>query len=196
MGKQSSIKRFIVIIMTQFTYFKSDVNRMLGKHYIRVLHIWLSRSFVGILLYRLERSLYLALGDLYSIVRVLFLPLILPLQAYSNIDIHYKADIKGGLLILHPSVGCDISGAAKIEKNITLVGGNVIGLKENAFNGAFRIGDYCSLGANASILGPIVLGDYIKIGASACVVHNFLENNSTLIGVPARKIKKEYIVKN
>jgi len=180
----------------QSIYFKADVKRMLGKHKIRILHIWLSRSFIGVLLYRLERSMYLALGKTYPLIRILFLPLILPMQSYSNIDIHYKAAIKGGLLILHPSVGCVISGAAYIGKNLTLVGGNVIGVKEDPSSHAFIIGDYCSLGANATILGPLKLGDYIKIGASACVVHNFLENNSTLIGVPARKIKKEYIVKN
>ncbi|SDH87554.1 DapH/DapD/GlmU-related protein [Winogradskyella thalassocola] len=172
----------------QCTYFKADVKRMLGKHKIRILHIWLSRSFIGVFLYRMERGLYLALGKSYRIVRILFLPFILPMQSYSNIDIHYKAAIKGGLLILHPSVGCVISGAADIGKNLTLVGGNVIGLKEDASNNKFRIGDNCSLGANATILGPIELGDYIKIGASACVIHDFLENNSTLIGVPAKQL--------
>lgn len=35
-------------------------------------------------------------------------------------DIHYKADIKGGLLVLHPSVGCVISGQSIIgEKSNT-----------------------------------------------------------------------------
>ncbi|REE24467.1 serine acetyltransferase [Winogradskyella pacifica] len=175
--------------MSQYRYFKSDVKRMLGKHNIRILHIWLSRCFIGVLLYRLERSLYLTLGKTYPIIRILFLPFILPMQSYSNIDIHYKADIKGGLLILHPSVGCVISGAAYIGENLTLVGGNVIGLKSGGFSEKFIIGDHCSLGANATILGPIKLGNYIEIGASACVVSDFRGDDLTLVGVPAKKIE-------
>lgn len=159
----------------QCTYFKADVKRMLGKHKIRILHILLSRSFIGVFLYRLERSLYLVLGKTYPIIRILFLPLILSMQSYSNIDIHYKSTIKVGLLILHPSVGCVISRAAHIDKNLTLVGGNVIGLKEDSSSVKFSIGDHCSLGANATILGPLKLGNGIKIGASACVVHDFFK---------------------
>ena len=174
--------------MTQYRYFKLDVKRMLGKHKIRILHIWLSRSFIGVFLYRTERSLYLTFGKAYGILRILFLPLILPMQAYCNIDIHYKAVIKGGLLILHPSVGCVISGAAVIGNNLTLVGGNVIGVKSGGGNVKIIIGYYCSLGANATVLGPITLGNYINIGASACVVHDFAKDHLTLVGVPAKKI--------
>ncbi|RLD59978.1 MAG: serine acetyltransferase [Bacteroidetes bacterium] len=167
----------------QIAYFKKDVKRMLGKHKIRILHIWLSRSFLGIFLYRFERSLFLLFGDLYGFIRVPFIPIQLILQSYSNIDIHYKANIKGGLLVLHSSVGCVISGQVVIGENLTLTGGNVIGVSNN--NKSFIIGDNCSLGANATIIGPLVLGNFIKIGASACVVKDCLENGSVLVGVPA-----------
>jgi serine O-acetyltransferase len=43
----------------------------------------------------------------------------------------------------------------------------------------------CYLGANATIIGPLVLGNNISIGASACVVKSYLEDNIILIGVPA-----------
>jgi len=38
------------------------------------------------------------------------------------------------------------------------------------FCGSFVIGDDCSLGANATIIGPLILGERIKVGASACVI--------------------------
>lgn len=99
--------------MTQIKFFIEDLKRMLGKYKIRVLHIWLSRTFWGIFIYRLERSFYLLFPRIYGVIRIPFIPILNLIQTYSNIDIHYKSDIKGGLLILHPSVGIVISGQAK-----------------------------------------------------------------------------------
>jgi hypothetical protein len=56
----------------QFIYFLQDVNRMLGKRKFRILYVWVSRSFVGILLYRLERGMLLAFGKFYEVVRIYF----------------------------------------------------------------------------------------------------------------------------
>jgi serine O-acetyltransferase len=173
---------------TQIKYFRQDLDRMLGKYKIRILHIWISRVFWGILLYRIERGLFLLIGKQYQIIRVLFLPFFSIINAYSNIDLNYKSDIKGGILILHPSVGIVISGFSVIGKNLTLTGGNIIGGKSGCKYGDILIGDNCSLGANAVILGPIHLSNGINIGASACVIKDCLIDNTTLIGVPARAI--------
>ncbi|MFZ6013940.1 MAG: hypothetical protein ACOYXT_26610 [Bacteroidota bacterium] len=56
----------------QIVYFKQDLWRMLGKYKIRILHIWLSRVFWGIFLYRLERGLFLLIGKHYDKFRVIF----------------------------------------------------------------------------------------------------------------------------
>jgi serine acetyltransferase len=175
--------------MTQIKFFIEDLNRMLGKYKIRILHIWLSRAFWGIIIYRLERSLYLLFPKVYGIMRIPFIPVFNLIQMYSNLDIHYKADIKGGLLILHPSVGIVISGQAKIGKNLTLTGGNIIGAKRKTKKGEFEIGDNCNFGANATLIGPVVIANNISIGASACVIKNCLNENSILVGVPAKEIK-------
>ncbi len=175
--------------MSQVTYFKNDVKRMLGKRKIRILHIWLSRMFWGVLMYRIERSLYLFFPKkTYAILRIPFIPILNIIQAYSNIDIHYKANIKGGLLILHPSVGIVISGQANIGENLLLTGGNIIGAKHLAKENEFTIGNNCSFGANATLIGPIQLGNNISIGASACVVKSCLNNKAVLTGVPAKQI--------
>ena len=114
---------------------------------------------------------------------------------YSNLDIHYKANIAGGILVLHPSVGVVISGQAVIGKNLTLTGGNVIGVKRKTEKGEFLIGDNCSFGANATLIGPVIIGNNISIGASACVIHNCLMDNSTLVGVPAKQLIRQNTVK-
>lgn len=161
---------------------------MIGRQKWRLLFVWLSRAFLGVFLYRLERSLYLVFGDYYKFIRILLLPFILPITAYSNIDIHYKANVGGGLLILHPALGIVISGKSKIGNNLTLVGGNCIGINKWSNDSIFTVGDNCTLGANASIIGPLQLGNTITIGAAACVVTSFQNNGVTLVGVPAKSI--------
>jgi serine acetyltransferase len=104
------------------------------------------------------------------------------------LEIHYKADIKGGLLVLHASVGCVVSGLAIIGENLTLTGGNIIGGRAGCRRGDLVIGDNCSLGANAVILGPLKLGNHIEIAASALVVNNCLDDNCMMLGVPAKAI--------
>jgi serine O-acetyltransferase len=175
-------------MFSQIIYFKKDLIRMLGKHKIRILHIWLSRVFWGILLYRLERSFYLLFGKNYGLFRVPFIPILNIIQWYSNLEIHYKADIKGGLLVLHPSVGVVISGLSIIGENFTLVGGNIVGAKAGCKSGEFIIGNNCTVGANATIIGPVKIGNNIEIGASACVISNFLEADQILVGVPAKNL--------
>jgi|SRR5690554_4880167 len=172
--------------MTQIRYFAEDIQRMLGRNKIRILHIWLSRTFAGVFLYRLERSLFLVFGKAYGYLRIPLIPIFNIIQAYSNIDIHYKSNIKGGISILHSSVGCVISGKAKIGRNLTVTGGNIIGINKKGGESDFIIGNNCSLGANATIVGPLILSDNIIIGASACVVKDCLIDGAILIGVPAQ----------
>ena len=146
--------------MNQLRYLIEDVRRLLGKSRWRIIIILFSRIFIGIFWYRIERSMYLLLGNKYQILRVILSPFLYLIQAYTNVDIHYKADIGPGLLILHCSVGIVISGKAIIGKNLTLTGGNVIGMSDKL--DSFIVGDNCTMGANACIIGPIKLGHNIR----------------------------------
>ena len=170
--------------MSQIKYLQADVGRILGKNKWRILILPFSRIFVGIFWYRVDRSLYLLMGEYYKIIRLLLSPFFLIIQFYTNIDIHYTSDIGPGLLILHPSVGIVVSGKIIAGKNLTLTGGNVIGMNENTGN--IILGDNCTLGTNACIIGPLTLGNHIQIGALACVVKSFKQDNLTLVGVPAK----------
>ncbi|MNS92233.1 Serine acetyltransferase [compost metagenome] len=131
-------------------------------------------------------------GKFYAVLRLPFIPFFTILQSFSNIDIHYKSSIKGGILILHPSVGAVVSARAIIGENLTLTGGNVIGFNGNRKNDVFIIGDDCILGANATVIGPLVLGNCITIGASSCVVKSFVMDHLILVGVPAIPLHKEH----
>jgi len=177
--------------MKQIRYFYADVLRMLGKNKWRILILFLSRIFAGVFWYRVDRSLFLMIGKNYRFFRALLSPVFYLVQAYSNIDIHYESDIGPGLLILHSSGGIVISGNARIGKNLTLSGGNIIGLNKNSTSTEFRIGDGCYLGANACVIGPLVLGNKANVGACACVVKSFLDDNLILAGVPAKVLVNE-----
>jgi serine acetyltransferase len=85
------------------------------------------------------------------------------MQAYSNLEIHYKADFKGGFMVLHASAGSVVSGLAIIGENLTHTRGNIIGGRTGCRLGELLKGDNCSLGANAVILGPIRLGNNIEV---------------------------------
>ena len=169
-------------MLLQFRYFLEDYKRAVGRLWFRGLYIWLSFSIIGIFFYRIDRGLFLLFGNSYRIIRVLLLPLFSLISALSNLDIHYRASIGGGLVVLHNSPGIVISGNVVIGRNLTLTGGNVIGVKGR---GRYVIGDNCYLGANAVVLGPIVLGDNVTVGACACVVKD-CPSNVIVCGVPGR----------
>ena len=175
-----------MLLGSQFNYFIKDLIANSGKYRIRIFQIIISPTIIGIAKYRIERSFYLIFGKYYGIIRIPLTPIFYLIHSYSNLDIHYKANIQEGLKILHNSVGVVISGQSIIGKYLTLTGGNVIGAKEK---GDIIIGDNCYLGANATIIGPLHLGNNISIGASACVVKSELQSNVILIGVPAKTVK-------
>lgn len=172
--------------MHQLSLLLKDISSLLGKNKYRVILILFNRAFYGILSYRIDRSFFLIFGSFYKYIRILLSPFFFLMQILSNCDIHYKANIKGGINIHHPSLGIVISGKAIIGEKITLNGGNVIGIKNNKFNSNIIIGDNCNLGANSCVIGPLKLGDSIKIGAMACVTNDFTNSNAILIGIPAK----------
>lgn len=70
-----------------------------------------------------------------------------------------------------------------IYQNVT------IGRKDTLSQGAPIIGKNCIIGAGAVIIGKIVIGDNVKIGANSVVNQN-IPSNCTVVGNPARIIKK------
>jgi serine O-acetyltransferase len=160
---------------------------MAGKSKTRYLYMWLSRQFVAVGLYRVERGMFLWFGRGWQIVRIILLPIINLLYAYGNSELHYQANIGPGLLLLHTSLGNVVSAKSIIGSDLTLTGGNVIGNRGIKGGASIIVGDNCSMGAHSVIMGPVTLGDNITIGACACVVKDATDH-SVLVGVPAKNI--------
>lgn len=176
-------------MIKQIFFFIQDYKKAVGRKKVRAIYMWMSWGIIGLFFYRLERGLFLALGGAYSYIRLIFIPLLYLIQALSHLEINYHANIGPGIKVLHPSMGVVINGACVIGENLTLIGGNVIGLAHSANDKVFKIGNNVTLGANACIIGPVIIGNNINIGSLACVV-NDADSDTTLVGVPAKEIKR------
>lgn len=82
-----------------------------------------------------------------------------------------------GLHGIHISDGAVLGAKIVIMQNVT-IGSNT--LSDTKKNGAPHIGSNVFIGANASIIGGIIIGCNCRIGANCCVF-NDIPNNQTII---------------
>ena len=82
-----------------------------------------------------------------------------------------------------------ISGEAKIGEDCTLHGQACIG-NDGISEKAPVIGNHVDIGVGAKIIGNVTIADGVRIGAGAVVTKSCLEPGATLVGVPARIVKK------
>lgn len=195
-------------MIEQLKFFISDYRRAAGKNKMRMIFIWMSWGIIGIFLYRLERGLFLLIGSGYKYFRLLFLPLLNIIQSLSRLDISYTTDIGPGMVVLHPVMGITINGSSKIGCNLTLTGGNILGIRHlsSQMHAVIKdgnrkqksdlqsidnkprclvLGNNVNVGANASIIGPLTIGNNVIIAAMACVVKD-APADCHLMGVPAK----------
>lgn len=154
---------------------------------------WFRPAFWVIFSYRVNRFFYLALGNIWTVCRIILAPLLFLLQPWTgSCEISYRASIGKGLKILHPRLGIVISQYAIIGDHLTMVGGNCIGVQATGtFQiGDIRIGDNLIMGANAVIVGPITVGSNVQLGAGGVLVKN-TPDNQVMVGVPARPVTKQ-----
>lgn len=90
--------------------------------------------------------------------------------------------------LMHGLNGIVIHPTAKIGMNCTIHQQVTIGTRH--INRSATIGDNCFIGAGAKILGDIIIGDNVRIGANAVVLEN-VPSNCTVVGIPAKIVKKE-----
>jgi len=99
------------------------------------------------------------------------------------------------------NLGCYITASKDSPLYIgdyTIIAANVIlpSRNHNIYNyrvhdkGGIRIGDYCWLGANVTILPNVELGNHTIIGAGSVVTKSYKDGYAILAGNPARVIKK------
>lgn len=105
----------------------------------------------------------------------------------TGIEIHPGAKIGNRLFIDH-GMGIVIGETATVGDNCTIYHGVTLGgTGKDKKKRHPDIGNHVMIGTGAKILGPIKIGDNVKIGACAVVLKN-VENNCTVVGIPARKI--------
>lgn len=94
--------------------------------------------------------------------------------------------VAGGLYVAHP-VGCTLI-ADSIGANVSVMGAVTFGRTNEARWPV--IGDGVLVGAGARVLGALTVGDRAIVGANAVVVRD-VEPDTTVVGVPARRIAAE-----
>lgn len=107
----------------------------------------------------------------------------------TGIEIHPGAKIGRRFFIDH-GMGVVIGETTEIGDNVTIYQGVTLGGtgKEKGKRHP-TIKNNVVIGSGAKVLGPIVVGENSKIGAGAVVLKD-VPPNSTVVGVPARCVKK------
>lgn len=148
----------------------------------RVLHY----RFLPVFLYRISRSTFVA--GVFVVPHVCtYLNIVL-----FGIEISPRCKIGPRLFLPHTSgtvIGAyEIGGDATIFQGVTL-GATCMDMK---FEPGMRphIGNNVVLGAGSKVIGGVTLGDCVTVGANA-VVLSCVESNSTVVGIPAKKLHRE-----
>ncbi len=113
----------------------------------------------------------------------------------SGIEIHPGATIGNGLFIDH-GMGVVIGETAIVGNNVTMYHGATLGGTGNEKGKRHpTVGDNVIIGSSAKILGNIYIASGTRVGANAVVVRD-TNPNSTVVGIPAREVKKSSKVIN
>ena len=81
-----------------------------------------------------------------------------------------------------------------IPPNVFGKGLKIMHLGSIVVNSAAKIGDNCSIGTGAIIVGNVTLKNNVAVGAGAVVTKSFLDNCITIAGVPAKIISNNHII--
>ena len=152
-----------------------------ANHYLEI--IFLYPGFHAVLLHRIANSFWvLKLSFFAKIIAYIS-------RMITGIEIHPAAKIGKNLFIDH-GMGVVIGETSIIGNNVLIYHGVTLG--GTSLNKGKRhptIKDNVIIGAGAKILGPITLGKQSRVGANAVVTRN-VEDFSTVMGIPAKVIKK------
>lgn len=126
---------------------------------------------------------------------ILFIPYFLFYRIFVEwllcIELPWKTRIGAGFRIDHGQAlvvnDGTVFGAGCIVRNSTTIGNKR--LKDGTYSAAPRFGDRVDIGANAVIIGPIIIGDDVAIGAAAVVLRD-VPAGHVAIGNPARIIPR------
>lgn len=100
--------------------------------------------------------------------------------------VHRNCDIANDVTFPHFS-GIHIACASSIGKGCIIHQNVTIGsnyLKDTKYPGAPKIGKNVFIGANACIIGGVVIGDNVRIGAGCVVVEDIPEGSIVVMNKP------------
>lgn len=107
----------------------------------------------------------------------------------NKIGFEIKGDNIGVGLVLYHNGPIVINSNAIIGKNVRFHGDNCVG--NNGEDEEYPvIGNNVDVGVGAKIIGKVRIANNVRIGAGAVVVKDCLEEDATLVGVPAKAIKR------
>jgi serine O-acetyltransferase len=107
----------------------------------------------------------------------------------TGIEIHPGATIGRGLFIDH-GMGVVIGETTEIGDDCTIYQGVTLGgTGKHVGKRHPTIGNNVLIGAGAKILGPFRVGDNAKVAANAVVLDE-VDDNTTVVGVPAKAVKR------
>lgn len=110
----------------------------------------------------------------------------------TGMEVHPGAVIGENVFIDH-GLGVVIGETAVIKDNVTIFQNVTLGGRGNHTGKRHpTIEEGCLIGAGAKILGNITIGKHSKVGANAVVLHN-VPSNTTVVGIPAKAIRKNKI---
>ena len=117
------------------------------------------------------------------------------IRFFTGIEIHPGAKIGKNLFIDH-GMGVVIGETSEIGDNVTIYHAVTLGGISPSINSENQrnekrhptIGDEVVIGSGAQIIGPIKIGNSARIAANAVVVNN-VQENSTMVGIPAKSVK-------
>ncbi len=130
-------------------------------------------------------------AHLFWIIKLNFIAKIIAYisRMITGIEIHPAAQIGKNLFIDH-GLGVVIGETSIIGNNVLIYHGVTLGgtsLKKGKRHPTIK--DDAIIGAGAKILGPIIIGKQSRVGANAVVTRN-VKNFTTVMGIPAKVIKK------
>lgn len=109
---------------------------------------------------------------------------------FTGIEIHPGATI-GKRLVIDHGMGVVIGETTKIGDDCTIYHGVTLGgTGKKCIKRHPTIGNNVFIGSGSKILGNILIGDNVKIGANSVVLRD-VEEGSTVVGIPERKIIKK-----
>ena len=109
----------------------------------------------------------------------------------TGIEIHPGAKIGRGFFIDHGS-GVVIGETAEVGNDCVFFHGVTLGGTGHHMDKRHpTVGRGVLIGANATLLGPIEVGDDAKIGAASVIINRDVPGNCTVVGAPARIVKRD-----